>query len=137
MKKTPLIFCAIALFAFAHAFTGCASSPKHTEQMLSEAGFRKISATTDKQRQHLKSLPTDKLTVAKVNGKTVYVFADPAHNQIYVGNLEAYQTYKQILTYSKLDEQNRAYAEEGLDSGDNTDEWVEWTNTAGWAYGSN
>jgi hypothetical protein len=136
IKKILFLSLPVLLIAMTCLLAGCAST-KHTEQMLSEAGFRQIGATTDKQIQHLKSMPADKLTVATLNGKKFYVFPDPAHNQIFVGNLEEYQTYQQILTYSKIEGQNRVYADEGQASGaDDSDKWVEWTNNTGWTHGS-
>ena len=123
--------CVLALFAFV---AGCAST-KRTEQMLTEAGFKPVVASTARQTQHLNSLPADKLSVAKVNGKTFYVFPDPKHNQIYVGNPQDYQDYQQILQYSKIEGQNRVMAVEDQAAGDDEDKWVEWTNTSGWTYG--
>ncbi len=87
--------------------------------------------------QHLKSLPADKLTVAKINGKTFYVFPDPAHNLLYVGNLEQYQSYQQILTYKNVSGQGGLMADLGEDSGDDSGDWVEWTNSTGWIHGTN
>ena len=114
---------------------GCATT-KHTENMLSEAGFLRVAATSDKQLQHLMSLPPDKLTIARINGKPFYVFPDPAHKLIYVGNAEQFQSYQQILTYSKLDSDSRVLAVEDEGPGDDTAKWVEWTNNTGWTHGT-
>lgn len=124
---------AIALLALA---TGCAST-KHTEQMLSAAGFKAIVPKTPQQEQQIKTLPADKLTVAHRNGKTFYVFPDPAHNQLYVGNLEQYQTYQQILEENKIAGQNRVDADMAGADGDNDENrWAVWTENSGWVTGS-
>jgi hypothetical protein len=117
---------------------GCVSArhTEQTEQMLSEAGFKRVAASSEKQILHLQTLPVDQLTVVKLKGKTFYVFPDPAHNQIYVGNLEAYQTYQQIVFYRKTEAQNRVMAALGEDSGDGENRWVEWSSNTGWGYGS-
>jgi hypothetical protein len=114
---------------------GCAST-RRTEQMLTEAGFKPIVASTDRQAQHLNSLPADKLSVAKVNGKTFYVFPDPKRNRIYVGDAQDYHDYQQILQYSQIEGQNRVMAIEGQAAGSDEDKWVEWTSNSGWTHGT-
>ena len=123
---------AIGLLALA---MGCATT-KHTEQMLGDAGFKRVAAQTPKQVQHLKTLPADRLTVVKVNGKTFYVFPDPAHNILYLGNPEEYQTYKESVSLQKLEGQNRVDAIEDQASGDDAGTWVEWTSSSGWTHGN-
>ena len=58
---------------------GCASTKpvQQTETMLRQAGFKPVAASSERQIQHLQSLPADKLTVLKLKGKTFYVFPDP------------------------------------------------------------
>ena len=119
------------------ALTGCASTSQvqQTEQMLTQAGFKTIAASSDKQVQHLQTLPVDKLTMVKLKDKTIYVFPDPAHNQIYVGSLTEYQSYQQILGDSKIAAQSRVMDELGED-GNNHANWAEWSNNTGWTYGN-
>ena len=117
--------------------TGCATT-KNTEQALLEAGLKPVAATTEKQTLHLKSLQADKLSVVNVKGKMFFVFPDPAHNQIYLGNAQAYQDYQQILMYSKMAGNNRVMAALGEDSGGGggSDKWVEWNENTGWTSGT-
>ena len=133
-----LIHCLLPVVAGVMLAAGCASTrpAEWTEQMLSEAGFKQVAASSEKQVKHLKTLPVDRLTVVKLKGKTYYVFPDPAHNQIYVGNPEAYQTYQQIVSYDKIGGQNRVMADLGEDTGQDEDSWVDWSNNSGWTYGS-
>jgi hypothetical protein len=72
---------AIALLAL-----GCAANTQQTENLLSAAGFRTVIANTPQRQQHLKTLPPNKVTLVQRNGKNYYVYADPAHWQIFVGN---------------------------------------------------
>jgi hypothetical protein len=112
---------AIALLALA---LGCANT-QQTESLLSAAGFRTIIATTAKQQQHLKTLPPDKVTVAQRNGKIYYVYADPAHNQIYVGNQSQYQSYQQLRLANNLVQDQLATAEQNNETAWGVD-WAVW-----------
>jgi len=124
---------AVALLAMA---VGCAST-KHTEQMLSAAGFKAVVPKTPQQEQQIKTLPADKLTVAHRSGKTYYIFPDPAHNQLYVGSPQQYQTYQQILEDNKIAGQNRVDADmAGVDGNDDENRWAVWTENSGWVTGS-
>jgi hypothetical protein len=95
------------LLAFA---AGCANTPQ-TENMLSAAGFTTKPATTAQQQQHLKTLVPNKVTLVQRKGKTYYVYADPAHNQIYVGNQAQYQRYQQLRQANNLAQENLEAAE--------------------------
>ncbi|HTL74111.1 MAG TPA: hypothetical protein VL863_12480 [bacterium] len=135
MKKLPSKFHFLSGVALLALIVGCATT-KHTESLLSEAGFLHVPATTDKQAQHLMSLPKDKVTIARINGRAFYVFPDPTHKLLYVGNSEQFQTYQQLLTYSQLEGNSRVLAVEDDGPGDDTAKWVEWTNTSGWTHGT-
>lgn len=138
MKTRLISFKFIAVVALLFLAASCAST-KHTEQteqMLSEAGFNRVVASSEKQVKHLKTLPVDRLTVVRLKGKTRYVFPDPAHNEIYVGNLEEYQTYQQIVADNKIEAQNCVMADLGEDTGDDEVKWADWSSNTGWTYGS-
>ena len=127
------IFVAVALMSF---FAGCAST-KHTEQMLSAAGFQTVVPSTAQQKQQIKTLPADRLTVAHRKGKIYYVFPDPAHDRLYVGNLQQYLNYQQILQDNQIAGQNRVDADMAAASGDNDESrWAIWTEDTGWTSGS-
>lgn len=108
--------------------------PRNTEAMLTEAGFGRFKADTYEQTSHLQSLPTDKLTAIQLGGKTFYVFPDPARNQIFVGNLEQYQTYQQILSYSELERGSRVEA--GTDPPLSDGRWAACSSKTGWVGGN-
>jgi hypothetical protein len=86
------LVCAFALIALV---VGCAHT-QQTENLLSAAGFRTVIATTPQQQQHLKTLPPYKVMRVQRNGQTHYVYADPAHNLIYVGGLFQYDQYRDL-----------------------------------------
>ncbi len=135
MKNPPIKLQFLSAIALLALLVGCATT-KHTENLLSEAGFIHVAATTDKQVKHLMSLSPDKLTIARINGKAFYVFPDPANKQLYVGNAEQFQTYQQILAYNQLTGDSRVLAVEDEGPGDDAAKWVEWTESSGWTHGT-
>lgn len=137
MKNPTRLFCGAVAAVLLALVAGCATTTKQTEQMLGAAGFHKIQATTPQQLQHLQTLPANKITVAKIKGRTFYVYPDREHKLIFIGNAEEYQTYKEILSDSQLEGQNREMASLGEDTGMDDDEWVAWTSSSGWTYGDN
>jgi len=116
---------AIALLALALGCANTQQTTQQTENLLSAAGFRTIIATTAKQQQHLKTLPPDKVTVAQRNGKIYYVYADPAHNQIYVGTPFQYQSYQQLRLDNNLVQDQLATAEQNNETAWGVD-WAVW-----------
>ena len=104
---------AITLLAVA---AGCAN-PQHTENLLSAAGFRTVIANTPERQQHLKTLPPDKVTLVQRNGKNYYVYADPAHWQIFVGTPSQYQQYQQLRLANNLAQDQLATAEFNSEAG--------------------
>jgi hypothetical protein len=58
---------------------------------------------TNSQQQQLRPY---KLTVAGQNGKTQYFYADPARNQIYVGDQSQYQKYRQLKKQLEIAQQS-------------------------------
>ena len=81
---------------------GCASTPPAppTESLLLAAGFKTVVASTDKQLQHLPTLPAAQVTAVTQTGKTYFVYPEPSKNRIYVG------TEKEFQAYAKLRSQN-------------------------------
>jgi hypothetical protein len=98
---------ALALLAFA---AGCATT-QQTENLLSAAGFKTVTASTPEQQQRLKTLEPGKITPVKRRGKTDFVFPDPAHNQLYVGGQAEHQKYQQLRLQKKLSNENLIAAE--------------------------
>jgi hypothetical protein len=84
MKRIFAGFNLAFAFAFMSLIVGCAHT-QQTENYLSAAGFNVVIATTPAQQEHLRTLPAYKMMRIQRNGKDRYVYADPAHNQIFVG----------------------------------------------------
>jgi len=98
MKPILTLLTSLSCIALLALAAGCVSArqTKQTEQLLYDANFKTVAATTARQEQQLKALPRDKVTMVQRNGKTYYVFPDVAHNRIYVGSQKQYQSYQQI-----------------------------------------
>jgi len=105
MKPILTSFQCISVIALLALAVGCASTKK-TENLLTLAGFKPVVASTAKQQQQLKALPTDKVTRIQRSGKSYYVFPDVTHNRVYVGSPKEYRDYQQIRSdYQLSDEQ--------------------------------
>src|SRR5215468_8180589 len=113
----------IGAFAVLAMVVGCAADTQSTENLLSAAGFRTIVANTPQRQQHLKTLPADKVVLVQRNGKNYYVYADPAHYQIYVGNPSQYQQYQQLRLARNLVQDQLATAELNQQAASNWDSW--------------
>ena len=132
VKKTRARLSFLSLLVLLVA--GCAST-RNTEQMLTDAGFKRVLPQTPEQKRQLHALPADQLTVAHRNGKTYYVFPDPARRQLYVGSPEQYQAYQQLLSDKAIAGENRVDADMAGASDLDEVRWVEWTGD-GWVHGS-
>jgi hypothetical protein len=101
MKRLFTAFNLIAIVALL-ALTATCANTQHTENLLSAAGFRTVIANTPQRQEQLKAIPPDKVTLVQRNGKTYYVYADPANNQIFVGTPSQYQKYQQLRLANNL-----------------------------------
>jgi hypothetical protein len=90
MKQIFTGFSIIGSFALLALAMGCAST-QQTENLLSAAGFTTVIVTNPQQQ-----LRPYKVTVTERNGEAYYVYADPARNQIYVGDRSQYQRYRKL-----------------------------------------
>ena len=77
---------------------GCAMGAQTTESLLTQAGFRELSADTPEKISHLQTLPTRKFVKRNRDGKTYYVYADPEYCKcLYVGTGPQYAQYRSLL----------------------------------------
>ncbi len=119
MKKVTTllsILCALALVVIA---SGCASTKKNTENLLSAAGFKMVPANTPQRQAHLNTLPPNKVSMTQRDGKQYFIYPDPAHNVLYVGQQDQYNQYQ------KLREQNQM-AQEQVEAAQLNADWGPW-----------
>jgi len=104
------VFLAVTAFLMM-ACTNSGAGISSREDMLIEAGFVPKSAGTPSRVAALKSLPAHRFVSETINGRTVYLYADPTVcGCIYVGNQQAYDRYHQVIAARQIttDEQVRA-----------------------------
>jgi hypothetical protein len=115
MKHLFTGFRLVGAFAFLALAVGCASTQTQTkENLLIAAGFRTVMANTPQRQQQLKTLPPNKVTLVQRNGKNYYVYADPAHYQIFVGTPAQYQKYQQLRLANNLAQDRLEAAQQNI-----------------------
>jgi hypothetical protein len=123
------IISAAALLALTVNCSTTQIGTQNKESMLVASGFKVITPKTTAQQQKLQNLPPGKVTMIQKNGKTYYIFPDPAHNQAYVGGPKQYRHYQQLRADNKLANENLETAEMYRDA---TMQWSVW---GGWDAG--
>ena len=129
MKQSKHIFRASIAAACTALLVSCATSQTSTqnrESMLVASGFKVITPKNATQQQKLQNLPPGKVTMIQKNGKTYYIFPDPAQNQAYVGGPKAYRAYQQLRAENKLAQENLETAEMYQDASMNWGAWGGW-----------
>ena len=87
---------------------GCAGAPstgpsaEQVEPLLVAAGFKTVVASSDKQLQHLPTLPAGQVTVITDTGKDWFVYPDHAKNRVYVGTEAEYRAYLKLRAQNNL-----------------------------------
>ena len=89
------------------ATAGCAQQIiGQRENMLAAAGFRVQPANTPERVQSLQTLPPNRFVMQDMNGRQVWVYADPVVCKcLYVGSPENYQAYHQLAFQQHLADQ--------------------------------
>jgi hypothetical protein len=132
MKQIRCIFVSSITVLCTALLIGCAttqSSTQNRESMLVAAGFKVITPKTAAQQQKLQKLPAGKVTMIQKNGKTYYVFPDPANNRAYIGRPKEYQAYQQLRATNKLANENLETAQMYQDAE------MQWSMWGGWDAG--
>ena len=82
----------------AFALAGCVSANVNTEDLLGQAGFRRLPADSPAKVAHLQTLPPRKLVARTNQGKKYYVYADPEGCKcLYIGSPAEYQSYQRLV----------------------------------------
>ena len=83
----------------------CASSKvQNKESLLSSAGFRSHTPSTQPQFVMFKRMTPYKLERSTVSGKALYSYADPQRGVVYMGGDKAYQRYRQLALQQSIEE---------------------------------
>jgi hypothetical protein len=103
----------LLIMALVVNFSGCAGTQvQNKETLLSAAGFRTRTPSTQEQWAMYNQMTPYKLERGTRNGKTVYTYADKQKGIVYIGGDKAYQTYKQLGIQQSLaqEELDAAYS---------------------------
>lgn len=97
----------LAAASAAMVLSGCAAEIEQREDMLAAAGFRVKTATTPERLQSMQMLPPHRFTQENLNGREVWVYADPTVCRcLYVGTPDAYQRYQQLNFQQRIADEN-------------------------------
>ena len=72
------------------------------ERTLVSSGFKVRTASSDVQRNPLGTMSDNRFEVVKQNGNTYYLYVDKRENRLYVGDENAYRSYKAYIRNNKL-----------------------------------
>ena len=87
----------LLIVAVVVSFAGCAGTQvQNKESLLTAAGFRTRTPSTQEQWAMYKRMTPYKLERNTLNGKTVYTYADKQKGVVYIGGDKAYQSYRQL-----------------------------------------
>jgi hypothetical protein len=129
LKYTLLTGAAAVCTVLSIGCAGTQTSTQNRESMLVASGFKTITPKTAAQKQKLQNLPPGKVTMIQKNGKTYYIFPDPAQNVAYVGGPKQYRQYQALRTDNRL-------AKESLETADvYQDAEMQWSLWGGWDAG--
>ena len=100
------------------------------EDMLSAAGFKFLPANTPQRQAAFQRLPPHQFSRQIKNGQVFYVYPDPTVCVcLYVGDQQAYGTYRKNVFEKKLADENAMTANEMA-----MNDW-DWGPWGGWPYG--
>ena len=86
-------------------FSGCAGTQvQNKESLLSEAGFRTRTPSTQTQWAMYKLMSPYKLERNAFKGKALYTYADKQKGVVYIGGDNAYQRYKQLAVQQSIEQ---------------------------------
>ncbi len=90
------LFLILAVVAGLSGCAGTQAQKKDKESLLSEAGFRARTPSTQEQWAMYNRMTPYKLERNTFKGKALYTYADKQKGVVYIGGDNAYQRYKQL-----------------------------------------
>jgi len=122
---------ALVALGFLPGLSGCktieSSEAKHTEDILSAAGFKQFPANTPERISMLTTMKARSFHTVVKDGKTYYVYPDPTHcNCLYAGTEQEYQEYHKLALQQSIAEDNLMAADAAEDASMNWGSWGPW-----------
>jgi hypothetical protein len=103
MKKLSILtnviiaIAALALITASEATAASASEISRKEALLTQSGFKVMTATTAKQKAAVNGLAEGRCSAVTFNGKLFYVFPTATKDKFYVGKQKHYNAYKKAI----------------------------------------
>jgi hypothetical protein len=108
MNKRESLGICLSLFLTIAAMAGlpgCAGTQvQNKESLLSEAGFRTRTPSTQEQRAMYDQMTPYKLERNTLKGKALYTYVDKQKGIVYIGGDNAYQRYKQLAAQQLIEQ---------------------------------
>jgi len=99
LARIPLAAVVVALVS------SCATTPRSSsvsEDLLVQAGFKTLDASTPLQQQHLQTLPQGTVSQMQQTGRHYYIYPDVPNKRLYVGTPKEYGAYVSLRTRNGL-----------------------------------
>jgi hypothetical protein len=130
MTRIGTTLTALGLCAIAAACQSPQQKIAGKEDLLAAAGFKFIPANTPQRQASFQQLPAHKFSRQVRDGRVFYVYPDPTVCVcLYVGDQQAYATYRKNMFEKQLADENAMTANEMA-----MNEW-DWGPWGGWPYG--
>jgi hypothetical protein len=97
LLKLTGIAAVLALVFASDATAASAGEISRKEALLTQSGFRVMTATTTKQKEAIKGLVQGRCSAVTVNGKLVYVFPTATKDKFYYGKQAQFDKYKKAI----------------------------------------
>jgi hypothetical protein len=88
---------ALALISASDASAASGSEISRKEALLTQSGFKVMTATSPKQKEAIKGLVQGRCSAVTVNGKLVYVFPTATKDKFYYGKQSQFDRYKKAI----------------------------------------
>ena len=87
----------LVLISAPEATAASGSEISRKEALLTQSGFKVMTATTPKQKAAVNGLAQGRCSAATVNGKLVYVFPTATKDKFYYGKQSHFDKYKKAI----------------------------------------
>lgn len=87
----------LAIISASEATATSAGEISRKEALLTQSGFKVMTATTPKQKEAIKGLVQGRCSAVTVNGKLVYVFPTATKDKFYYGKQSQFERYKKAI----------------------------------------
>lgn len=91
----------LVIISASEATAASQSEISRKEALLSQSGFKMMTATTPKQKEAIKGLAQGRCSAVTVNGKLVYVFPTATKDKFYYGKQSQFDKYKKAIAAQK------------------------------------